>query len=69
MNEKKVINLKIYENDLALLQAMIADHIRKLRIELESDHLDKEARIIIEQNIRDDRILFEKLNICKLYNE
>lgn len=69
MNDNKMINLKIYERDFITLQAMILEHIRKLKSELKSEHLDNEAKKIIEQSINDDRVLFEKLNICKSYNE
>lgn len=69
MNDNRIINLKIYESDFIMVQAIVLEHIRKLKNDLQSEHLTDEAKKIIEKTICDDKTLIEKLNLCKLYDE
>ena len=68
MNDK-IFNIKINEDDFIMLQAMILEHIKKFKSELFNNELDEEEIANIRKIIQNDRILFEKLNVCKLYNE
>lgn len=65
----KIINIKINDDDFSMLLAVVAEHIRKLKVELNNDDLDKNAKLVIEHTMKDIEILFAKLSVCKLYNE
>lgn len=69
MNNKKIVTLKIYEDDFYSIQAIILEHIRKMRSDLTQEDLSEETKKLIEKTISENKALMEKLNICKLYNE
>ena len=65
---KKVLNIKMYDEDFEMIQIVITSHIARLQMELYDD-LTNEDKSIIEQTILKEKMLIAKLKTCKLYNE
>lgn len=64
----KIFDIKICEDDLFSIEAIIIDHIRNMRVQLYEGELTKEGDKLIKQTIENDKMLLEKLKICRLYN-
>lgn len=64
----KIFDIKIYEDDLLNIEAIILDHIRNMKVQLFEGNLSEEAKTLISQTINNDKIILEKLKICRLYN-
>lgn len=63
-----IFNVKIYEDDLLSIEAIILDHIRNMKVQLLEGDLTEEGKNFIMQTISNDKTLLEKLKICRLYN-
>lgn len=64
----KIFDIKICEDDLFSIEAIIIDHIRNMKVQLYEGELTEEGNKLIKQTIENDKILLEKLKICRLYN-
>ena len=68
MNNKKILNIKIYEDDYNKILLAIMDNIVKLNRQKENA-VDLEDINKINSNIQQYKMLLTKLRTCKLYNE
>lgn len=64
----KIFDIKICEDDLFSIEAIIIDHIRNMRVQIYEGKLTKEGEKLIKQTIENDKMLLEKLKICRFYN-
>jgi hypothetical protein len=64
----RIFDIKIYEDDLLNIEAIILDHIRNMKVQLYGGELTEEGNKLIKQMIENDKALLEKLKICRLYN-
>jgi hypothetical protein len=64
----KIFDIKIYEDDLLSIEAIILDNIRNKKAQLLEGDLTEEGKIVIKKLIDNNKTLLEKLKICRLYN-
>ena len=64
----KIYNIKLYEDDLLSIEMIIINHIGKMKSKLYQGELTEDENKLIKQTIDNDKMLLEKLEICRLYN-
>lgn len=69
MINKKMMNIKIYEEDFNLIKVSIFNLIQDIRKNIDELDLDDKMKGELKNDIFKYRQLLSKLEICKLYNE
>jgi hypothetical protein len=64
----KIFDIKIYEDDLLHIEAIILEHIRQMKAQLYEGKLSEDGKNLINKTIDNNKVLLEKLKICRLYN-
>ena len=67
--ERKILNIKLYEEDYQLIKIAIISNIQNCYKIINNQDMDDETRISIQNKINDYKNLLAKLNICELYNK
>lgn len=68
MNNEKILNIKINEEDYERIILAILNKIHDLNCDKNSEN-NVEEKEKIEFNIYKHKLLMSKLEVCKLYNE
>lgn len=69
MPNKKLMNIKIYEDDFILIKIAIISSIQSISKNINNLDLDNETKDKLQNDIFKYKQLLSKLEICKLYNE
>lgn len=69
MPNKKLMNIKIYEDDFILIKIAIISSIQNISKNINNLDLDNETKDKLQNDIFKYKQLLSKLEICKLYNE
>lgn len=67
--EKKVLNIKIYEEDFNLIKIAVMIAIQNTNKNINNLEIDNELKLKLQKNANEYKKLLSKLEICKLYNE
>jgi hypothetical protein len=67
--ERKILNIKIYEEDFDLIKIAILNSIQNINKNINNLDLDNEIKEKLQNDIIKYKRLLSKLDICKLYNE
>ena len=67
---KKIINLKIYEEDFNYILLGLINNINQTKNLINNNKkLDDDTIKLLKEDIKKEKDLISRLNVCKLYNE
>lgn len=67
--ERKILNIKIYEEDYQLIKIAIISNIQNCYKFINNEEIDQETKTSLQKKIDNYKKLLAKLDICELYNE
>lgn len=67
--ERKILNIKLYEEDYQLIKIAIASAIQNCYKFINDENIDQETKVSLKNKINNYKNLLSKLDICGLYNE
>lgn len=67
--ERKILNIKLYEEDYQLIKIAIVSAIQSCYQLINNEETDQETKVSLQKKIDNYKKLLAKLDICELYNE